>query len=166
MIKCKILLPAVQDSRVPKRLPKIPLKMPKVRDGFCNLSIGDVLLWMSNLQTYYTKGSWACRTVYIRAVRSQLLLCIMQLYIRFLPGWFGAEIKYTQHVVLLKQPINQFNLVQQRRQQALRAYCPNTVACRVCERKRMFVFSSCMHTRRSYKSGRISYLIEKMIDAA
>ena len=40
----------------------------------------------------------------------------------FLPGWSGAEIKCTVHVALPKWPINQFNLVQQSRQHALRAY--------------------------------------------
>ena len=43
----------------------------------------------------------------------------------FLPCWFGAEIKITLQVALPKQPTNKFQLDQQSRQQALRAYCPN-----------------------------------------
>ena len=46
-------------------------------------------------------------------------------YICFLPGWSGAEIKYTIYVVLPKRHINQFKLDQQSIQQALRAYCLN-----------------------------------------
>ena len=37
---------------------------------------------------------------------SQLLASLMQLYIRFLPGWSGAEIKCTVNVSLPKRPIN------------------------------------------------------------
>ena len=36
-----------------------------------------------------------------------------------------TEIKHTVHVALSKLPINQFKPVQQSRQQALSAYCPN-----------------------------------------
>ena len=53
------------------------------------------------------------------------LTLVVHLFIRFLHGWSGAEIKCTVHIVLPKLPINQFKLDQQSRQQALRAYCPN-----------------------------------------
>ena len=46
-------------------------------------------------------------------------------YIRFLPGWSGAEIKCTVYVAQPKRPMNQFKLDQQSRQHALRAYCSN-----------------------------------------
>ena len=49
---------------------------------------------------------------------SKLLVFLMQCF----PSWSEAEIKCTVHVAL---SINQFNMVQQIRQQALGAYCPN-----------------------------------------
>ena len=43
----------------------------------------------------------------------------------FLPCWFGAEIKITLKVPSPKRPTNKFQLDQQSRQQALRAYWSN-----------------------------------------
>ena len=43
----------------------------------------------------------------------------------FFLGLSATEITCTDHVALHKQPINEFKLDHQRRQQALRAYCPN-----------------------------------------
>ena len=56
---------------------------------------------------------------------SKLSASFMQCYICFLPGWSEAEMKCTVHVDLPKRPINGFKLDQQKRQQVLRAYCPN-----------------------------------------
>ena len=43
----------------------------------------------------------------------------------FFLGLSATEIKCTDHVALPKRPINEFKLDHQRRQQTLRAYCPN-----------------------------------------
>ena len=59
----------------------------------------------------------------IRTVRSQLLLC-SDTFDSFLAGLRRKSSVCTVHVALPKRPMNQFQLVQQSRQQALKAYCP------------------------------------------
>ena len=49
---------------------------------------------------------------------------LLRWYICFLPGQSGAEIKCTVQFAPLKRPIIQFQLIQQSRQQALRAFYP------------------------------------------
>ena len=56
---------------------------------------------------------------------NKLLESLMQWYICSFAGWSGAEIKCTIHLAMPKRPINQFEMNQQSRQLALRAFCPN-----------------------------------------
>ena len=56
---------------------------------------------------------------------NKLLASLMQWYICSFAGWSGAEIKCTIHLAMPKRPINQFEMNQQSRQLALRAFCPN-----------------------------------------
>ena len=56
---------------------------------------------------------------------SKFLASLIQWYICFLPGWSGAEIKYSVEVVQPKLHLNQFKLDQQIRQQKLIAYSSN-----------------------------------------
>ena len=58
----------------------------------------------------------------------KILKCIIFIYLynpSFLAGLVRPEIECTLHFALTKQPTNQLKPVQQSRQQALRAYCPN-----------------------------------------
>ena len=64
---------------------------------------------------------------------NQSVLLLMTLWYLIPSSLVCAEIEYTGHVALSKQPINQFQLVQQSRQKALRAYCPNIYCARVYE---------------------------------
>ena len=59
-------------------------------------------------------------TVYKNGVSYYLAL------VHLISSWLvWTEIEFTVHVALPKLPISQFKPVQQSRQQALRAYCPN-----------------------------------------
>ena len=67
-----------------------------------------------------------CHSIHNRTVSSQLILCSATLkYTCSLSGWSVAEIKCTLQVALPKRSLNQFELVQQSRQEAQRAHCPN-----------------------------------------
>ena len=67
---------------------------------------------------------WLSHSLYIRTVSSQLLLCSVT-FVSFLAGLGQGLSVHTVHVDLPKRPINGFKLDQQKRQQVLRAYCPN-----------------------------------------
>ena len=70
----------------------------------------------------FSKQDYKLRT-HFKPERNQSKLavhaCTLKLrYIEFLPGWFWADIESLVHVPLPKWPINQFQPVQQSRQQS------------------------------------------------
>ena len=105
----------IKSKYLPRYIETVFFKRVKLR---CSLRPLDILL--SSLEvvlfTFF-------HSIYNRSVK---ILANFQLwYIQILPGWSGAKIDCTVHVALPKRPTNQFDLVQQSRQHALRAYCPN-----------------------------------------
>ena len=81
-------------------------------------------------------------------------------------GWFRAcptldsilscrqkSTVYTMHVALPKRPINQFNLIQQSRQQALRAFYPNIYTVAMRKKKGLPGVKVCTTYKRKKKVG-------------
>ena len=64
--------------------------------------------------------------------RNLLTFSFSYVVVHSFPSWLvWAEVKFMVHVALPKQPINPFKPVQQNRKQALRAYCPIYILCRL-----------------------------------
>ena len=102
------------------------------------------LCWCILVRPCVEKSRWQQHTHWISTLYAQYIV-IGQLNLSYhlamvhsIPSWLvWEEIECTVHIAPPNRPINQFELVQQSRQQVLRAYCPNMIVLYVLKARAM-----------------------------